>query len=123
MFSAENVTKSTLQKSLYVPLVEHQATIKNECKYHLRKEVLIMSNKVEKFMMDLYIKCQALKNNTVEALSNKKGDAYIDTVIKILIAVVVGALLLWALYKLMGDTVVPELTSKISEIFDKTPTA
>ena len=82
-----------------------------------------MSNKVEKFMMDLYIKCQALKNNTVEALSNKKGDAYIDTVIKILIAVVVGALLLWALYKLMGDTVVPELTSKISEIFDKTPTA
>lgn len=80
-----------------------------------------MYNKAEKFMLDLYVKFQTAKNNTVEALSNKKGDAYIDTVIKILIAVVVGALLLWGLYALMEDTVMPTVTTKVQEIFGQTP--
>ena len=39
------------------------------------------------------------------AVSNNKGEGYIDTAVKILIAVVLGALLLAGLYALFGDVV------------------
>jgi len=38
-------------------------------------------------------------------LSGNAGEGYIDTAIKILLAVVIGALLLAGLYALFGDTV------------------
>lgn len=37
--------------------------------------------------------------------------------IKILIAVVIGALLLGGLYALFGDTIMPTVTKKIQEMF------
>ncbi|WP_442867953.1 DUF6133 family protein [Caproiciproducens sp. CPB-2] len=37
--------------------------------------------------------------------------------IKILIAVVLGALLLFTLYKLFGDTVLPKLEQSINDMF------
>lgn len=69
----------------------------------------------------LYVKSTDIKERTITALSNEDGDAYIDTVVKILIAVVVGALILWGLYELMGETVMPTLTEKIEDLFDQTP--
>ena len=42
----------------------------------------------------------------------------IDTAIKILIAVVLGALLLAGLYTLFGDTVLPTVTERVEEMFD-----
>lgn len=50
-------------------------------------------------------------------LADKRGETYIDTVVKILIAVVLGALLLGGLYALFGETVLPELQRRISEMF------
>lgn len=50
-------------------------------------------------------------------LADKRGETYIDTVVKILIAVVLGALLLAGLYALFGETVLPELQRRISEMF------
>ena len=41
-----------------------------------------------------------------------------DTAIKILIAVVLGALLLAGLYTLFGDTVLPTVTERVEEMFD-----
>jgi len=38
--------------------------------------------------------------------------------IKILIAVVIGALLLGGLYALFGDTILPTLRTKIAELFN-----
>lgn len=38
--------------------------------------------------------------------------------VKILIAVVIGALVLAGLYKLFGETVMPTLTQKIQEMFN-----
>ena len=38
--------------------------------------------------------------------------------IKILIAVVLGALLLAGLYTLFGDTVLPTVTERVEEMFD-----
>ena len=51
-------------------------------------------------------------------LSNTRGEGYIDTAIKILIAVVLGALLLAGLYTLFGDTVLPTVTERVEEMFD-----
>jgi len=52
------------------------------------------------------------------AVSNNKGEGYIDTAVKILIAVVLGALLLAGLYALFGDVVMPTLTRKIQDMFN-----
>jgi hypothetical protein len=52
------------------------------------------------------------------ALSNNKAESYIDTAVKILIAVVLGALLLAGLYALFGDVVMPTLTQKIKDMFN-----
>ncbi|MPM44279.1 hypothetical protein SDC9_90957 [bioreactor metagenome] len=51
-------------------------------------------------------------------LSANAGEGYIDTAIKILIAVVLGALLLAGLYALFGETVLPTLTQRIKEMFN-----
>ena len=51
-------------------------------------------------------------------LVNRSGEGYIDTAIKILIAVVLGALLLGGLYALFGDTVLPTLVQRIKEMFN-----
>ncbi len=51
-------------------------------------------------------------------LSQNAGEGYIDTAIKILIAVVLGALLLAGLYALFGETVLPTLTQRIKEMFN-----
>jgi len=40
------------------------------------------------------------------------------SLLKILIAVVIGALLLGGLYALFGDTILPTLTTKITDLFD-----
>ncbi|HBR07493.1 MAG TPA: hypothetical protein DD735_01200 [Clostridiales bacterium] len=46
------------------------------------------------------------------------GEGYIDTAVKILIAVVLGALLLAGLYALFGDVVMPTLKERIEGMFD-----
>jgi hypothetical protein len=51
-------------------------------------------------------------------LKSESGDGYIDTAIKILIAVVIGALLLAGLYALFGNTLLPTLTQRIKDMFN-----
>lgn len=52
------------------------------------------------------------------ALANNKAEGFVDTAIKILMAVVIGALLLAGLYALFGDTVLPTLTKRITDMFN-----
>lgn len=52
------------------------------------------------------------------ALNDKAGESYVDTGVKILIAVVIGALLLAGLYALFGDVVMPTLEQRITEMFN-----
>lgn len=51
-------------------------------------------------------------------LAETSGEGYVDTAIKILIAVVLGALLLAGLYALFNDTVLPTLVERVEEMFD-----
>lgn len=52
------------------------------------------------------------------ALCGNAGEGYIDTAVKILIAVVLGALVLAGLYAILNDTVMPSVTQKINEMFN-----
>lgn len=71
--------------------------------------------KMMKRANDLVVK-QAI--NAKLAVSNNRGEGYIDTAVKILIAVVLGALLLAGLYALFGDVVMPTLEDRIKDMFD-----
>ena len=50
-------------------------------------------------------------------IATKKAEGYVDSGVKILIAVVIGALLLGGLYALCNTTIMPTVTSKITELF------
>ena len=56
---------------------------------------------------------KATAAKAVHLLKDKRGENYVDTAVKILIAVVIGALLLAGLYALM-----PTLTRRIQEMFN-----
>ena len=51
-------------------------------------------------------------------IHEEKAGNFVDTAIKILMAVVIGALLLAGLYKLFADTVLPTLTQRVTEMFN-----
>lgn len=73
---------------------------------------------MKKIMNTIKAKGIALYYKTTAVLKDKRGEGYIDTVIVILIAVVLGALLLGGLYALFGDLVLPTLTRRIQEMFN-----
>lgn len=50
-------------------------------------------------------------------LDGTKAEAYVDTGVKILIAVVIGALLLGLLYALFNTTIMPKVTEKVNDLF------
>ena len=51
-------------------------------------------------------------------LADNRGEGYVDTGVKILIAVVIGALLLAGLYTLFNTTIMPTVTTKVTELFN-----
>lgn len=62
-----------------------------------------------------------LTTKTLEAqalLRRKDGENFVDTAIKILMAVVIGALVLAGLYALFGETVLPTLKQRIVDMFN-----
>ena len=52
------------------------------------------------------------------AVDNVRAEGYVDSGVKILIAVVIGALLLAGLYALFNSTIMPTVTSKVTELFN-----
>jgi hypothetical protein len=76
----------------------------------------------ESRMRNMFRKVNELRLGKVttikSAVSNNRGEGYIDTAVKILIAVVLGALLLAGLYMLFGDVVMPTLNERIQEMFN-----
>nr|WP_297302906.1 DUF6133 family protein [Enterocloster clostridioformis] len=58
------------------------------------------------------------KEKIKDTLTRRSGEGFVDTALKILISVVVGALLLAGLYMLFKDTILPTLTQRIKDLFD-----
>ena len=52
------------------------------------------------------------------AVMNRKAEGYVDSGVKILIAVVIGALLLAGLYALFNTTIMPTVSPKVQELFN-----
>ena len=50
-------------------------------------------------------------------LEGKCGEGYIDTAVKMIIAVVIGALLLGGLYFIFNDMILPGLAERIQDMF------
>ena len=63
-------------------------------------------------------KFSALCAKATVAVMNYKAEGYVDTGVKILISVVIGALLLSLLYGLFNTTIMPTVTKKITELFN-----
>ena len=72
---------------------------------------------MRKFTTRIYTKANYLLKLGRMALSNQRGDFYISDAVKIIIAVVLGALLLAALTLIFNDTVIPRITEEIESLF------
>jgi hypothetical protein len=73
---------------------------------------------MKKFIAKIREKFNSVAARTVVAVSNVKAEGYVDSGVKILIAVVIGALLLAGLYALFNTTIMPTVTSKIQGLFN-----
>ena len=73
-------------------------------------------------MKNLFNKLVRKTNNAVATVKavrvSRKGEGYVDSGVKILIAVVLGALLLTLLYTLLNTTVMGNVTTKVTELFN-----
>jgi len=58
------------------------------------------------------------KEKVTGVIARNNGEGFVDSALKILISVVVGALLLAGLYMLFKDTILPTLTQRVKELFD-----
>ena len=70
-----------------------------------------MFNKIKNAATNFAVKAHCV-------IHNKKAEGYVDSGVKILIAVVIGALLLAGLYTLFNTTVMPNVTSKVTDMFN-----
>ena len=55
--------------------------------------------------------------STKTAIQSTTGEGYIDTGVKIIIGVVIGGVILAGLYTLFNTTIIPTLTTKITQMF------
>ncbi len=72
---------------------------------------------MRKFFTRTKEKVQAKMIQAVILLTARRGENFVDSGVKILIAVVIGALLLGGLYALFGDTIMPTVTQKVRDMF------
>ena len=73
---------------------------------------------MKKIINTIQNKLATIATRSKTALANTRGEGYVDTGVKILIAVVIGALLLAGLYTLFNTTIMPTVTTKVTELFN-----
>ena len=73
---------------------------------------------MKKIINSITNKFNSIAVRTQTAIANTRAEGYVDSGVKILIAVVIGALLLSGLYALFNTTIMPTVTSKITELFN-----
>ncbi|EGD45781.1 hypothetical protein Cpap_0148 [Ruminiclostridium papyrosolvens DSM 2782] len=73
----------------------------------MRKPLLKRKNQINSTVIKL-----------MSVFQSQSGEGFVDTAIKILMSVVIGALILAGLYSLFGNTILPTLTQRIKEMFN-----
>ena len=84
----------------------------------MRKFFRNIMNKAEALAVRTMNAVANLRANCKQTLANQCGEGYVDTGVKILIAVVIGALLLAGLYALFNTTIMPAVEEKIKGLFN-----
>ena len=72
------------------------------------------------FMSKIQAKANSLAIRAKTTIENVKAEGYVDTGVKIIIAVVVGAVILGGLYALFNGVILPRLNTEIGEMFNYT---
>ena len=72
---------------------------------------------MKKFFKNVKEKLARTAIKAQAVVASVKAEGYVDSGVKILIAVVIGALLLGGLYALFNTTIMPTVTSKVTELF------
>lgn len=70
-----------------------------------------LAKRAQMKLVDLAVKTKVI-------LGDQRGEGFVDSAVKILISVVIGALLLAGLYALFGDIILPTLKERIQDMFD-----
>ena len=73
---------------------------------------------MKKFFATIKNKATEMAVRAKTAIENVRAEGYVDSGVKILIAVVIGALLLAGLYTLFNSTIMPTVTQKIQDLFN-----
>ena len=73
---------------------------------------------MKKLFNSIRSKVNDMATRAIVAVSNAKAEGYVDSGVKILIAVVIGALLLAGLYALFNNTIMPTVEDKIIDLFN-----
>ena len=73
---------------------------------------------MKKFFGKLKNKANSLVISAKTTLDNARAEGYIDTGVKIIIGVVVGAVILGGLYALFDGVILPTLETRIDGMFD-----
>lgn len=72
---------------------------------------------MKRLMIAAKVKTIVAVNRAKAVLKNERGDFYISDGVKIIIAVVLGALLLAALTTLFNEVVIPRINTEITNMF------
>ena len=75
---------------------------------------------MKKFFDKIKNKAISLAVSAKTTLVNAKAEGYIDTGVKIIIGVVVGAVILGGLYALFNGVILPRLNTEIGNMFNYT---
>ena len=73
---------------------------------------------MKKFFDKIKNKANSLAISVKTTLDNARAEGYIDTGVKIIIGVVVGAVILGGLYALFNTVIIPRLNTEILEMFN-----
>ena len=73
---------------------------------------------MRKFFKNAKAKVQTAVIRAAVLVQETRAENFVDSGIKILIAVVIGALLLAGLYALFGNTIMPTVTDKVEDMFN-----
>ena len=73
---------------------------------------------MKKFFNNIKNKVTSAAITAKTVIADNKAEGYVDSGVKILIAVVIGALLLAGLYLLFNSTIMPTVTTKIQNLFN-----
>jgi len=65
-----------------------------------------------------HCKAACAKIRSKEILTSNVGTGFFDSGIKVLIAVVIGALLLAAMYALFNGTIIPTVVQRVKDMFN-----